>query len=180
MKRRPLYTRYPLASVLVYNGTTIAHYLLGGIVIMLGYGSGVGYLLGSLYLAFSFGEMYVHMPLKVCPNCVYYKLDGSRCISGLNIVSRKIAREGSLKAFPDRARGLFCSNNLYVASLVIPIIALIPVLAVRFSVTLLVLVLVIMGLLLFRAFVIFTRIACAHCRAQHICPQARSMGFGGT
>ena len=42
---------------------------------MLGYGSWIGYVLGSLYLVFSFIEMYVHMPLRVCRNCVYYKLD---------------------------------------------------------------------------------------------------------
>ena len=94
-KKSNLYTHYPLSSVLIYNGTTVVHYVLGGIGIILGYGSWIGYALGSLYLAFSFIEMYVHMPLKVCCNCVYYKLDNSRCISGLNIISRKIAKEGS-------------------------------------------------------------------------------------
>jgi hypothetical protein len=42
----------------------------------------------------------------------------------------------------------------------------------------LVILLIIVGLLLFRFFFIFTRIACVHCRAQSICPQAQSMGFG--
>ena len=81
-----LYTRYPLSSILTYNGTTIAHYLLGGTGIILGYNSWIGYLLGSLYIVLSLAEMYMHMPLKVCPNCVYYKLDNSLCISGLNVV----------------------------------------------------------------------------------------------
>ncbi|UCD21381.1 MAG: hypothetical protein JSW22_04805, partial [Chloroflexota bacterium] len=81
-----LYTRYPTTSILVYNGTTVLHFLLGGTGIILGYGSHIGYILGALYLAFSFAEMYLHMPLKVCPNCVYYKLDNSICISGLNLV----------------------------------------------------------------------------------------------
>ncbi|MBU2008338.1 MAG: hypothetical protein KJ624_00585 [Chloroflexi bacterium] len=177
-KKPNLYTRYPLSSVLIYDGTTVVHYVLGGIGIILGYGTWIGYLLGSLYLAFSFLEMYVHMPLKVCCNCVYYKLENSLCISGLNLVSRKIAKEGSVKAFPNRARGPLCPNNLYIASLAIPIIAIIPALVLNFSLPVLVILLIIVGLLLFRFFVIFTKIACAHCRAQNICPQAQSMGFG--
>jgi hypothetical protein len=177
-KKPDLYTRYPLANILIYNGATIAHYVLGGIGIILGYGSWIGYFLGSIYLAFSFTEMYVHMPLKVCCNCVYYKLDNSLCISGLNIVSRRIAKEGSAKAFSNRAKGVLCPNNLYIASLVVPIIAIIPALILNFSVSVLVILLVLIGLLLFRFFVIFPKIACVHCRAQNICPQAKSMGFG--
>lgn len=107
-KRANLYTRYPLSSIVTYNGTTVVHYVLGGIGIILGYNSLVSYLLGSLYLAFSFVEMYVHMPLKVCPNCVYYKLNNSLCISGLNVVSRKVAKEGSVEDFKKRAQGLLC------------------------------------------------------------------------
>lgn len=177
-RKSNLYTRYPLSSILIYNGATIGHYVLGGIGIFLGYASWIGYLLGSLYLAFSFIEMYVHMPLKVCCNCVYYKLDNSLCISGLNLVSRKMAKEGSVEAFPNRAKGPFCPNNLYIASLAIPIVAIIPALVLNFSLPVLVILLIIVGLLLFRFFFIFTRIACVHCRAQNICPQAQSMGFG--
>ncbi len=171
------YTRYPLTSILIYNGTTVLHFVLGGIGIILGYNSLIGYVLGSLYLVFSFVEMYVHMPLKVCPNCVYYKLDNSICISGLNVVSRKIAKEGNTKDFPNRASGLFCSNNLYIAALAIPIIAMIPALILNFSFILLTILLIVVALFLFRFFVIFTKIACVHCRAKNICPQAKSMGF---
>ncbi len=32
-----VYTRYPISNILIYNGTTILHYLLGGIGIILGY-----------------------------------------------------------------------------------------------------------------------------------------------
>jgi len=170
-----LYTRYLLLNILTYNGTTIIHYLLGGTGIILGYDSWIGYLIGIIYMAFSFIEMYVHMPLKVCPNCVYYKLENSLCISGLNIVSRKITKEGNVKDFPNRAKGVFCPNNLYIASLVIPIIAMIPALILDFSIVILVILLVVVGLLVFRFFVIFPRIACVHCRAKNICPQAQSM-----
>ena len=176
-KKPNLYTRYPLANILVYNGTTIAHYILGGIGLMLGYGSWIGYFLGSLYLAFSFFEMYIHMPLKVCRNCVYFKLENSLCISGLNIVSRRVTKEGRVKDFSNRARGAFCPNNLYIAALVVPIIAMVPAIILKFSVPVLVILLVLVGLLLFRFFVIFSKIACVHCRAQNVCPQAKSMGF---
>ena len=172
-----VYTKYPLSSILTYNGTTILHFVLGGIGIIFGYNSLIGYILASSYLVFSFAEMYVHMPLKVCPNCVYYKLDNSICISGLNVLSRKIAKEGNTKDFPNRAKGLFCSNNLYIAALVIPIIAMVPALIINFSFILLVILLVVVGLFLFFFFIIFTRIACVHCRSKNICPQAKSMGL---
>lgn len=174
---KKLYTRYPISSVFIYNGTTVAHYVIGSIGIMIGYNSWISIVLGSLYLAFSFLEMYLHMPLKVCPNCVYYKLENSLCISGLNILSRHIAKEGDTNAFANRAKGLLCANNLYIASLVIPIVAMIPALVLSFSFITLTLLLIVIVLLIFRFFVIFTKIACVHCRAQNICPQAQSMNL---
>ena len=170
-----LYNRYPWSSILIYNGTTILHFALGGAGIMLGYASLFGYVLGALYLAFAFGEIYILMPLTVCPNCVYYRLENSLCISGLNVVSRKLAGAGDVKKFERRAKGPFCSNNLYIASMVIPIIVMIPALVLNFSFIVLVLLLVIVALLAFRFFVIFSKIACLHCRAKKICPQAQSM-----
>jgi hypothetical protein len=172
------YTSYPLSSLLIYNGITVLHYLFGGIGIILGYNySWGGYLLGSLYLAFSFGQMYVIMPLVVCPNCVYYRLKDSLCISGLNVISKRIAQEGDIKEFSKRGTGLFCHNNLYLAAKVIPIIAIIPGLIINFSVLLLAIFLAVVGLLLLRVFVVFPKIACAHCRARNICPNAQAMGL---
>ena len=173
-----LYTRYQLSSIMIYNGSTVIHYLLGGIGIILGYSFSLwaGYLLGILYLVFSFVEMYIVMPLTVCPNCVYYKLEDSLCISGLNVVSKKIAKEGNPSNFTRRAEGLFCFNNMYIAALIIPMIAIVPALIINFSMPLLVIFLTLIGLLIFRFFVIFTRIACLHCRAKYKCPQAGQMG----
>jgi len=173
-----LYSRYPLSSVLIYNGSTILHFLLGGIGIALGYSFSpwVGYTFGILYFVFSFVEMYVVMPLTVCPNCVYYRAKDSLCISGLNVLSKKIAKEGDLKDFPGRAAGLFCPNNLYLASLIVPILAMIPALMVNLSVALLLIFLAVVGLLLFRFFIIFPKVACLHCRAKYECPQAGAMG----
>lgn len=176
--RRTLYTRYPISSVLVYNGATVAHYVIGGIAIAFGYGLWIGYVVGPVYLALSLLEMYVHMPVKVCRNCVYYRLGDSRCIAALNLLSRRLVRQGDIKEFPLRAKGLLCPNNLYIASLVVPIVVVVPALVMRFSLPVLLMGVALLGLLLFRFFVIFPKIACVHCRAQNICPQARSMGFG--
>jgi hypothetical protein len=173
-----LYTRYPLSSVLVYNGSTILHFLLGGIGIALGYGfsSWAGYTFGAVYLVLAFAEMYVLMPLRVCPNCVYYKAQDSLCISGLNVVAKRIAKAGDPNNLAQRAEGLLCPNNLYIASLIVPILAIIPALIINFSVALLGVFVALVGLLLFRFFVIFPKLACLHCAAKFKCPQAGQMG----
>jgi hypothetical protein len=176
-KKVVLFTRYPLSSILLYNGITVLHYLLGGTGIILGYRSWYGLLFGSLYVIFAFLEMYILMPLKTCPNCVYYKLDNSVCISALNLVSRRLTGEGDVKDFSKRSRGILCNNNLYLASLAIPILALIPALIIHFNLLVLLILLVMVGLLVFRFFFIFTNIACLHCRGKNICPNAQAMGL---
>ncbi|UCH88613.1 MAG: hypothetical protein JSV49_10220 [Thermoplasmata archaeon] len=176
-----LYTRYPTKNIVIYNGTTILHYLFGSFGLMLGYnflwdGLG-GFLFSFIYLIFAFMQMYIIMPLTVCPNCVYYRLKDGLCTSGLNRFSRKIAKEGNLKDFAKRAGSPFCHNKLYMASLFIPILAIIPTLIINFSVILLIVFLTVLGLLLFRFFVVFQKTACVHCRAKNMCPNAKAMGL---
>jgi hypothetical protein len=162
---------------LIYNGVTVVHYLLGGVGITLGYGpSWLGCLVAGMYLAFAFGQMYVIMPLSVCPNCLYYRMENSLCISGKNVLSRMIAKAGNPLDFPKRAQGLLCHNNLYLASLVGPIVLILPALVLSFSVWLLAVWLAIVGLLLFRFVVIFGQIACLHCIAKYECPNAERTG----
>jgi hypothetical protein len=177
-KKAKLYIRYPLFSVFIYNGSTIIHFLMGGIGIILGYNfsSWAGYTFGILYVLLSFMELYVIMPLTVCPNCLYCQTGNSLCVSGLNILSKRIAKKGDPKAFHKRAEGLFCQNNLYITLLIVPIPAMVPALIVNFSVALLVIFLAVAGLLLFRFFIIFPRTACLHCSAKYKCPQAEAMG----
>jgi hypothetical protein len=177
-KKPGAYTRYPGSLIALYNGVTVLHFLLGGAGIMLGYSpSWLAYLFGALYLVFAFVEMYLVMPLTVCPNCVYYGMKNAVCVSGLNVVSAKIARKGDINDFSKRARGMFCHNNMYIASLALPVIAIIPALIINFSFLLLAIFIVVLALLLFRFFVLFTRIVCIHCRARNICPNAQSMGL---
>ncbi len=177
-ERAELYKRYPATSILIYHGTTILHFVLGGIGIALGYSfaAWAGTLFGASYLVLALAEMYVLMPLAVCPNCVYYRMSESVCITGLNWIARKFAKAGDARDFPKRAEGVLCPNNLYIASLVIPLIAMLPALVVNFSFLLLALFLVVLGLLLFRFFVIFPKLACLHCHAKFKCPQAGALG----
>ncbi|MFX0113264.1 MAG: hypothetical protein ACFFB3_01825 [Candidatus Hodarchaeota archaeon] len=180
-KKAKLYTKYPFASTLTYNSVTILHYILGGIGIIVGYNfSWLVYLAGSLYIAFALVQMYVLMPLMVCPNCVYYGLKDSRCISSLNLLSRRITEKGNPKNFPNRGKGLFCHNNLYMAALFIPIVAMIPALVLNFSPVLAGIFVIVFALLLYRFFIIFPRVACIHCRAKKNCPNAQAMGLHTT
>jgi hypothetical protein len=176
--RAILYKRYPLTSILIYNGSTILHFLLGGMGIIWGYArwSEWAYGAGILYLLFAFGEMYVLMPLVVCPRCVYYRLEDGVCISGLSVVSRKVARAGKGEDFGRRAQGIYSPNNLYMLSLVLPLLFIIPALVIHFSRVLLCIFAVLLGLLLFRFFVVFPQLACLHCQAKYKCPQAGKMG----
>jgi len=177
-----VYKRYPLANILIYNGTTILHFLIGCLGLIIGYNflcCNLGYIFGIIYLIFAFTQMYIIMPLTVCPNCVYYKMKGGLCTSGMNLVSRKIAEEGDIKNFGDRAKGYLSHNKLYMAALFIPIIGLIPALILNFSIILLILFLIVLGLLMFRFFVVFRRTACVHCSAKYRCPNAKAMGIVG-
>lgn len=179
-KKENVYPRYPLSSIFIYNGATLLHYILGAEGIIVGFqSSSAAYIFGTLYFVLAFMQMYLLMPLTVCPDCVYYRMGNGRCISGLNVFSRKIAKEGKLENFPNRSKGIFCHNNFYMASFIIPIIALVPALIMNFSVHLLIIFLALVGLMVFRVFVMFPKIACIHCCAKNECPNAQSMGIGG-
>jgi len=176
-EKAKLYPRYPISSVLIYEGATILHYILGGIGLILGYYFLLfGFLIGTLYLVFAFLQMYVLMPLTVCPNCVYYRMENSRCVSGLNKISKKIAKEGKPEDFPKRGEGILCYNNIYMVALIFPIIAMIPALFLNFSFSLLIILISVIGLLILRFFVIFPIIACLHCNAKFTCPIGEKIG----
>jgi hypothetical protein len=172
-----VYTRYPVWSVALYDGLTAVHFLLGGVALLFAYPWRVGLPLALAYVLFAFLEMFLLMPLVVCPSCVYYRLEGSLCVSGMNRWSRRIAQPREASRFEERANGLLCPNNLYLIVLVFPIVAVVPGLALSFSWGMLLAVLGLIALLLFRFFVVFTRVACVHCRAKNVCPNARSMGL---
>ncbi|MFX0076718.1 MAG: hypothetical protein ACFE96_14840 [Candidatus Hermodarchaeota archaeon] len=172
-----LYKKYSFLPVFIYEFSTIMHFLIGGLGLIVGYSFlWWGYLTGIIYIMFAFLQMYILMPLTVCPNCVYYRMEDSRCVSGLNKISRKIAKEGRQEDFPKRAEGFFCYNNIYMVTLFFPIVASLPAFFFNFSPSLLILVLVVVGLLVFRFFVIFPKIACLHCNAKFTCPIGEKIG----
>lgn len=172
-----LYPKFPFYRVFIYEFSTILHYILGGLGLLIGFSFlAWGSLIGFIYLAFAFLQMYILMPLTVCPNCVYYRMEDGRCVSGLNKISRKLAKEGKPEDFTKRAEGILCYNNVYMAALFIPIIGIIPGLIFNFSILLLGLLFGVLTLLLFRFFVIFPKIGCLHCSAKFTCPIAEQIG----
>ena len=81
------FRRYPLWRVLGLNGLTVAHYLVGCGAILVAYRHYplLGWPVGLAYLVFAMVQLYVLMPLVVCPGCVYRTMRGGRCASGLNL-----------------------------------------------------------------------------------------------
>ena len=178
MNKAKMYKRYPTSSVVLYNGSTITHFFLGGLIIAsTGYFWGsIGTIFGISYLLVSLIEMYILMPLQVCKNCVYYRLENGLCISGLNLWARKITKPGASKFFPSRATGLLCPNNIYILSLAFPILTGVVILIFHFTPVLLFGVFVLFILLIVRFFLIIPKLACVHCYSKFICPQAGQMG----
>lgn len=173
-----VYQRYPIKNIIIYNFVTAAHYLLGFVGILIAFDFSVaGKIAAIIYISFAFIQMYVLMPIMVCNNCIYTRKPDMLCISGLNYFSRKMFSNGDISKFENRGRGVLCHNNLYLSAKVLPLLIILPFLFLNFSTTLLILFLMILGLLLFRAFYIFKKIACNHCLAKNICPNAKSMGL---
>jgi hypothetical protein len=178
MAKAELYDRYPISSVLIYNSTTIFHFLVGGVILanfQTVFGKS-GIYLGVLYFILSMIQMYVIMPFQVCKNCVYYKIENSLCISGLNVVSKKLFKAPPAQNLSQRAQGLLCPNNLYIASLVFPILCGAALLIYKFNITLMLLELFLFVFLIIRFFYIIPQLACVHCRSKFVCPQAGQMG----
>jgi uncharacterized membrane protein YccF (DUF307 family) len=176
-RSRP-FKRYPTTHILCYNVTTAAHYLLGGLGLIIGYESfRYGFLVGLAYIVFSFVQMYLIMPLAVCRNCSYFHIKGAVCVSGNNLISRRVAKPGRPKDFGKRAVGALSHNKLYMASLFLPVVLMAPMLWFDFSYPLLALLISVIGLLVFRMTILFRLVACCHCYMKTSCPNALAMGI---
>lgn len=162
--------------MLVYHISLGLHYVLGAIGLAVGFAFlGYGDIIGAFYLAFAIFQLYILMPFIVCPHCVYSRLGGSRCIAGSNIIAKELSERGDPNRFADRAKGLLCHNTLYMAALILPIAGMGIALFIDFSYLLLGLFLSVLGLMLFRVFVVFRMIACVNCLARFKCPNAAMM-----
>jgi hypothetical protein len=84
---------------------------------------------------------------------------------------------GSVRSGRTNGSGPLSPNNLYLIALGFPIVAVIPGLVLSFSWLVLLALIVLIALLVFRSFVIFPKVACVHCRAKNVCPNARAMGL---
>ncbi len=161
--KNAVYQRYPIQSVAIYNLVTVFHYGLGYVGILFAFDfSTIGRIIATVYISFAFIQMYILMPILVCPNCVYTNKPNMLSISGMNIFARKLFTNGNVNNFGSRGKGILCHNNLYLLAKVLPLLIILPFLFINFSFTLLIIFFLVLGLMLFRVFYIFQKIACNH------------------
>jgi len=171
------FRRYPLWRVLGLNGLTLLQYAVGCAAIALSYRSYgiVGWPIAAAYLVYAVVQLYVLMPLVVCPACVYSSISDGRCASGLNVISARLSRSPVSRAgFAERAHGALCQSSLCLLSLVLPLPLAVPGLAISFSWTGLALTLAVGALAGARLAYIVPRAVCSRCLAYRWCPAARS------
>jgi len=171
----PAFTRYPPKNILLFNSLTILYYLLGGIGLMIAYENWWGFWLGALYFLFAFSQMYLVLPLIVCPSCIYTRIENALCMSGLNTLSQRLAPRGRSQDFQKRRKGLLCHTNLYLAAFLIPILGIAPGLFISFSFGLFLIILALIVLVGVFFLVIYPKNSCGFCRAKEICPNAKAM-----
>ncbi len=173
----PSFRRYPLWRVLALNGLTVTQYLVGCAAILAAYRSFpfLGWPIGAAYLVFAIVQLYVLMPLVVCPGCVYRTVRNGRCPSGLNLISAKLGPpSASAFEFRERAHGALCQNSLCLWSWIVPVPLALPGLALSFSWTAATLTAIVAVLAVLRLTVVAKVAVCRHCLARRWCPAARA------
>ena len=120
-------------------------------------------------------QLYVLMPLVVCPACVYRSIRDGRCASGLNLVSARLCPPTAhAGAFAERTQGALCQSSLCFWSWVAPVPLAVPGLAVSFSWLALTLTAAVVVLTVIRLTVVMRLAVCPHCLARRWCPMARA------
>jgi hypothetical protein len=171
------FRRYPLWRVLCLNGLTVLDYVVGCAAILLAYRSYpiVGLPVGLAYLVFAVVQLYVLMPLVVCPGCVYRTVVNGRCPSGLNLISARLCPPSpNALEFRERAHGALCQNSLCLWSLVLPVPLALPGVILSFSWLAVVLTATVAVLAVLRLSKVGRRAVCAHCLARRWCPVVRA------
>ena len=174
---RESFRRYPLWMVLSLNGLTLVQYAVGCAAIALSYRSYpiVGWPVAVAYVVYAVMQLYVLMPLVVCPACVYSSIRNGRCANGLNLISVRFSPSPVPgPGFEERTRGALCQSSLCLLSLVLPVPLAVPGLVVSFSWMGLALTLAVGALAGVRLAYIAPRAVCSHCLARRWCPAARS------
>jgi hypothetical protein len=171
------FRRYPLWRVLCLNGLTLVQYTTGSVAIALAYPSSplLGLPVAAGYFVFAMVQLYVLMPLIVCPGCVYRTISDGRCASGLSVISARLCAPSVAAAgFEERVHGALCQSSLCLWSLVLPVPLALPGLALWFTWLGLGLTVGVAVLAVVRLVVIARRSVCSHCLARRWCPAARS------
>jgi hypothetical protein len=171
------FRRYPLWTVLLTNGLTCVHYVVGASAIVFAYQNHpvIGWPISVAYFVFAMVQLYVLMPLVVCPGCVYRTIQGGRCPSGLNWISARLLRAPAQSAgFETRSQGALCQSTLCLWSLVVPLPIALPGLVIAFSWTAFALSLAVCMLTAVRLAGVFRLVVCPHCLARRWCPVARA------
>jgi hypothetical protein len=169
------FRRYPAWRVLIVNVLTLAHYPAGASAIVFAYPTHplLGWPIGLAYFVYATAQLYVLMPLLVCPGCVYRSIQGGRCASGLNVISARLRAPLQAAAFEARTQGALCQSSLCLWSLLVPLPIALPGLLISFSWTGLALSLTVAALSIARLAGVFRLVACAHCLARW-CPVAKA------
>jgi len=171
------FRRYPLWRVLGLNLLTLGHYLVGCAAVLAAYRSYpvVGWPLGVGYLVFAVVQLYVLMPLVVCPGCVYRTMRRARCASGLNLLSARLCPPAPPPGgFEERGNGAMCQNSLCLWSWILPVPFALPGLVLSFSWQALGLTVAVAVLATVRIAVVERLAVCPHCLARRWCPVERA------
>lgn len=175
--RLKAFRRHPLWRVLLTNGLTFVHYLAGAAAVVLAYRTLpiIGWPLGLGYFVYAMVQLYVLMPLVVCPGCVYAGIEVGRCPSGLSVISARFVRNPAQRAaFDARSQGALCQSSLCLVSLIAPVPLALPGLVISFSWLALALTVAVAALVTARLGGAYKRVVCAHCLARRWCPVGRS------
>ena len=171
------FRRYPLWRVLGLNALTLVHYVVGCAAILVAYQSYpvLAWPLGLAYLVFAVVQLYMLMPLVVCPGCVYRTVRDGRCPSGLNLVSARLCPPSpNAIEFRERSHGALCQSSLCLWSWILPVPLAVPALAVSFSWPALALTAIVSVLALMRLTLVERLAVCSHCLARRWCVVGRT------
>ena len=135
----------------------------------------VGWPVGLAYLVFAMVQLYVLMPLVVCPGCVYRTFSDGRCPSGLNLISARLCPpSASAFEFRERSHGALCQSSLCLWSWILPVPLALPGLASRSRGRPATLAAVVAALAVIRLTFVTRLAVCPHCLARRWCPVGRA------
>ena len=175
------FRRFALWRVLSLDGLAVLHYTAGCLAILAAYRGHpvLAWPLGLTYLVFATVQLFVLMPLVVCPGCVYRTIRDGRCPSGLNLISARLCPPSpNALEFRERSHGALCQSKLTWWSWIAPLPLALPGLALSFSWTAAAPTALVVALIAIRRLA-SRRAVCPHCLAHRWCPASRAGAGAG-